>query len=47
LNCPYRKRNKQRFNIRDHVRCTKSFKNLSALKFVSLDRSNPRYPGLR
>ncbi|KAK3297414.1 uncharacterized protein B0H64DRAFT_123872 [Chaetomium fimeti] len=32
LNCPYRKRNKERFNIRDHVKCTNPFKEFAHLK---------------
>jgi hypothetical protein len=35
LGCPYRKRNQARFNIRDHVKCTKPFKDISALKSVT------------
>jgi hypothetical protein len=34
LSCPYRKRNKSRFNIRRHVACTKPIKDLSAVKYV-------------
>lgn len=34
LSCPYRKRNRVRFNIRDHVKCTKAFNDISVLKSV-------------
>ncbi len=34
LSCPYRKRNKRRFNIRDYPQCTKEFRDLSSLKSV-------------
>ncbi|KAH6850689.1 hypothetical protein B0I37DRAFT_404461 [Chaetomium sp. MPI-CAGE-AT-0009] len=37
LNCPYRKRNKERFNIRDHAKCTNPFKEFSHLKSVPLE----------
>lgn len=37
LNCPYRKRNKERFNIRDHAKCTNSFKEFSHLKCVLIE----------
>jgi hypothetical protein len=32
LGCPYRKRNKSRFNIRHYLPCTKPFKDISAVK---------------
>ncbi|KAK4122206.1 hypothetical protein N657DRAFT_494553 [Parathielavia appendiculata] len=32
LSCPYRKRNRARFNIRNHISCTKPFRDLSKLK---------------
>lgn len=35
LSCPYRKRNKARFNVRDHVKCTKPFRDFSILKYVT------------
>ena len=34
LGCPYRKRNRQRFNVRNHPRCTKGFRDFSSLKSV-------------
>lgn len=34
LSCPYRKRNKERFNYRTHKKCTEPFKNISRLKSV-------------
>ena len=34
LSCPFRKRNRERFNIRDHVKCTQAFTDLSHLKSV-------------
>ncbi|KAK0721221.1 hypothetical protein B0T21DRAFT_49240 [Apiosordaria backusii] len=32
LSCPYRKRNRTRFNIRDHPGCANAFQNISILK---------------
>ncbi|KAL2163047.1 hypothetical protein VTH06DRAFT_6883 [Thermothelomyces fergusii] len=32
LNCPYYRRNKRRFNVRDHWKCTKQYTNLSNVK---------------
>ncbi len=34
LSCPFRKRNRERFNFRDHVQCTRAFKNLALVKCV-------------
>ncbi|AEO56503.1 hypothetical protein MYCTH_2301536 [Thermothelomyces thermophilus ATCC 42464] len=41
LNCPYHKRNKVRFNVREHWKCTKPFANLSNVKSVSADSAQP------
>ncbi|KAL2176391.1 uncharacterized protein P884DRAFT_278482 [Thermothelomyces heterothallicus CBS 202.75] len=41
LNCPYHKRNKIRFNVREHWKCTKPFANLSNVKSVSADSAQP------
>lgn len=38
--CPYRKRNTLRFNIRDHIKCTKGFKDFSVLKSASQRNPN-------
>lgn len=37
LNCPYHRRNKRRFNVRDHWKCTRPFTNLSNVKSVLAD----------
>jgi len=34
LSCPFRKRNPARFNVRDHVQCTRGFRSLSHLKSI-------------
>ncbi len=34
MSCPYRKRNRGRFNVRDHLVCTKVFNDLSIVKLV-------------
>ncbi|KAK3296506.1 uncharacterized protein B0H64DRAFT_475298 [Chaetomium fimeti] len=33
LSCPYRKRNKARFNLRNYPKCSKPFRNIGLLKF--------------
>ncbi|EAQ86413.1 predicted protein [Chaetomium globosum CBS 148.51] len=54
LNCPYRKRNRQRFNIRDHAKCTNPFKEFSHLKCAPIKTPRQKlfcvrtlYQGLR
>jgi hypothetical protein len=34
MSCPYRKRNRDRFNFRDHPECTKAIKTQSNVKLV-------------
>lgn len=41
LCCPYRKRNRQRFNVRNHPRCTKGFRDFSSLKSVHPSQHPP------
>ena len=43
LNCPYYKRNKKRFNVRRHIKCTRPFSGFSSLKSV-LHRSPSEKP---
>jgi hypothetical protein len=43
LNCPYRKRNKERFNIRDHSKCTNEFKEFGHLKCVFIEIPREKY----
>jgi hypothetical protein len=35
LSCPYRQRDRSRFNIRDHPRCAREFRSMSELKSVT------------
>lgn len=34
LSCPFRKRNRARFNVRDHVHCTRGFPSLTLVKSI-------------
>ncbi|KAK4236498.1 hypothetical protein C8A03DRAFT_35608 [Achaetomium macrosporum] len=38
LACPFRKRNKERFNVRDHRQCTVPFKNFTYVKYVACSK---------
>ncbi|KAH6641019.1 hypothetical protein F5144DRAFT_590406 [Chaetomium tenue] len=46
LNCPYRKRNKERFNIRDHNKCMNPFKEFSHLKYAPIETPRQKLLGL-